>query len=336
MKWNNTSLLTVLLLCVLSTGFSHASDDVICHPDLPVAPIAGKVKLNFWVINPKINNYTFQWEAAAGEIKTENSTTIWHLHNVQPGIGYESTIVITDKNNNKYTCNLTIIIKYPSLTQKGRSRLSRRDYLLPKQVQLEEYGLYSYLLFGSRPDSKSRPRYLKAIEEWLRFSPVSERERQHNRLKKTINITYLPLTKRPGPKVDDLIAKEKYPAAAEKIIGLIDYERSERMLNRLPGKHRSGPYFVSVQKPFRLDGNPVKPMLFQDHSWSDPDFIWLWVRAFLNQAEQQKYWQENKLEQFSINLRQLLRVMSYSFAQVRKANEGLSGDDLLGKIIFSK
>ena len=108
------------------------------------------------------------------------------------------------------------------------------------------------------------------------------------------------------------------------------------MLRAIAGSHRSGPYFISVSEPYQPGEPLTKPYLFQDHSWSDPDFIWLWTKAFLNQAEQQKYWKENRLETFAINLRQLLRVMSHSFKRVNTALNEVSDKELLGKILFSK
>ena len=80
-------------------------------------------------------------------------------------------------------------------------KVSSRDFLLHHEAEEPGYRLYSYVLFGSRPNKSTRPRYLKAIKAYLGdIEDVNDMLQYFNR--KQLNITYLPVDTCPDPKYE--------------------------------------------------------------------------------------------------------------------------------------
>ena len=63
-------------------------------------------------------------------------------------------------------CVIRVIVKAQSPPVRG-SRETGRAFLLSDQAETTGYGLYSYLLLGSRPTAATRERHLKSIAEYL-------------------------------------------------------------------------------------------------------------------------------------------------------------------------
>ena len=180
------------------------------------------------------------------------------------------------------------------------------------------YGLYSYLLLGSPPTAASRERYLKAIEEYLRFPDLTRLE-TFNIPYRTLNITYLPIKVAPERPVLDQLTDERYGEVAAWILKQYDYERARVLLKNLPGSHREGPYFLSVLTPPSWDHPPSRPYLYQDQSAVPPHLVSLWAREFLNQAAQEQFWQERTVAHFALKLRTSIGILATGLPEVRKA-----------------
>jgi hypothetical protein len=107
-----------------------------------------------------------------------------------------------------------------------------------------------------------------------------------------LNITYLPLT-----------APPPVEASAEWVLEHYNYARARVLLRALPGVHRNGPYIVSVLQPLSGVGVLSGKYLYQDMSSVPPDLVLLWVKEFLNQAAQERFWEEDTARQFVLKLR---------------------------------
>jgi hypothetical protein len=101
-----------------------------------------------------------------------------------------------------------------------------------------------------------------------------------------------------------------------------DYARARVLLDSLPGDLREGPYLVSVLKP--LASTAPREYLFQNLSFvpdDDDKLISYWVREFLAQAAQERFWEPRTLDSFVLKLRTTIAVLSFGLQPVQKGLE---------------
>ena len=179
----------------------------------------------------------------------------------------------------------------PPSTRNGGERITGREFLLTGQVESTTpapYGLYSYLLFGSRPSAESRPRYLAAIQAYLDMLPSVQGLEREGVPRKALNVTYLPVK---DPAVVTAVASAD-PLAPEAVLQHYSYERARVLLAKVPGGPRlDGPYLVSYREPLgRVE------RLVGDYGWVDMSAIPAarvrhWIRIFIREAAKQDYWE---------------------------------------------
>jgi len=182
------------------------------------------------------------------------------------------------------------------------------------------YGLYSYLLFGSPPTDTTRERFLKAIEAFLRFPDIENLEKM--RLKSKLNVTYLPIKRRPEPEALEKLAGGKdqaYREVAEWLLIYYDYDSAKVMLAGLREELQEGPYFLSFLKPYDWKKEPSPPYLYQNLSWVPPDLVSLWVSEFLNQAAQERFWEERTGIQLALKVRAIIGVAAKALPDVQRS-----------------
>jgi hypothetical protein len=166
-------------------------------------------------------------------------------------------------------------------------------------VETPGYGLYSYLLFGSPPGDGARERHPRP-EAYVGLIPdIAALERYIP--PRELNIAYVPLTAAPDRQ-----------AAADRLLAQYDYARARSILRFLAGGNREGPYIVSALRP--LGGTAAtaalpNPYLFQDLSTAPPHLVASWVKEFLNQAAQERFWEERSAERFALKLRVTVGVL---------------------------
>ncbi|MEE9543857.1 MAG: hypothetical protein V3V95_08760, partial [Thermodesulfobacteriota bacterium] len=106
---------------------------------------------------------------------------------------------------------------------------------------------------------------------------------------------------------------------AEWVLRHYDYARARLLLASLPGNHREGPYIVSFRKPYGWKGLVEPPYLYQDQSWVPPKLVSEWMNAFLNQAAQERFWEENVGERLVRNLRTIIGVAAVGLPEVKNS-----------------
>jgi hypothetical protein len=174
----------------------------------------------------------------------------------------------------------------------------------------EGYGLYSYLLLGAPPGAGTRERYLKAIEAfWAVVPQIAALERYVPRAE--LNVAYVPVRSAPGPSV-----------SAEWILDNYDHARARSLLRYLPGSHRDGPYLVSALRSLGGGAPASGQHLFQDLSGVPPHLAASWVKEFLNQAAQERFWDERSGAKLALKLRVTVGVLGEGLPEVRKALDG--------------
>ena len=191
-----------------------------------------------------------------------------------------------------------------------RHRLTGREYLKANEHEDPNYGLFSYVLFSSRPIPGNRDRYKAVLRAYLNIEEIGrfvEAGVEPNEL----NITYLPVEVSPpeNPSVDWLL--EKY-----------SYWRAQMILNVIEGVDGDGPYIVSYDEP--LSGIPAidsKRLLFQDLSAVPPGLVFLWVKEFIAQARQPRYWDERAFRNFMLRLRTNIAILAKAYHITLEAHE---------------
>ena len=292
-----------------------------CSPDRPLAFVQESVSLQVWVSSSKDEVLKYLWQVDAGKIKGEGAEVTWDLIGMSPGT-YQAKVQVAGQKGSFADCRMTVVVGMPPLKLMSGGLETGRSILLPGQKEESGYGLYSYLLFGAEPDDISYQRYLHSIIEYLKFPDV--KSLQKNGLKsEELNITYLLLETRLKEKyLQELKARnyDKYPEIAEWILKHYDYSRARALLHSMPSNHLTGPYIVSFLKPL---GKSLltPPYLNIDISNVPPDLVNIWVKYFLDQAAQERYWDENTAKLLTLKLRTSIGVTAEGLPEVKKALE---------------
>ncbi len=229
-----------------------------------------------------------------------------------------------------------------------RKRVTASDFLASTQTEKEGYGLYSYILFGARPESLTSDRwrrYYEAIVAYLDIPAVGE-------VSRTVppagtNVTFLPVA----------LAESELPAAgltpyqfrfdahrleihtalhqasgrdssyhnsingttACLLTGNYDYARAQGLLALLPDSHMEGPYIISVAEPLSRTRALPAQYLYQDLSSVPPELIRLWVKEFMAQAQENEFWKTRSKDQFVLRLRTAIGVASQQIPDFGKS-----------------
>jgi hypothetical protein len=209
-------------------------------------------------------------------------------------------------------CDVRVSVE-PDPNTRGPGDLVAFAFLFPKGKESNDYGLYSYLLFGARPHEKSAAVYRSVVVEYLRTMPeigrfVQVLEKGDSSLRKQINVSYLPLKR---------FKKSKDTVAA--VLANYDYERAKKILSRLPGTHRAGPYLVSSRTPLTDQAATARGYMVHDISRVEPSKVPLYVETFLNQAAQERFGAQWNPQLWVLELRTLFVAVGLGAQAVSKA-----------------
>jgi hypothetical protein len=289
---------------------------VACSAERATVPFGGTVRLRAWASSPSGKTPRYVWKVTVGRLHGQGSEAQWDLANVRPGT-YAAGARASGPTGTSAECLLRVIVRADPGERGIRppvlaapSRETGGSLLLPGRGETPEYGLYSYLLLGSPPSDAARERYLKAIEAYWGLIPEIARLEQYV-ARRELNIAYLPVTKA----LDGTIS-------AEWVFENYDYARARSLLRLLPGGNREGPYIVSTLRPLgdaARGSTPSGQYLFQDLSRVPPHLVASWVKEFLNQAAQERFWEEGTGERLALKLRVTVGVLGMGLPEVRKA-----------------
>lgn len=178
-------------------------------------------------------------------------------------------------------------------------------------VEKSGYGLYSYILFGSRPNdsanSARRQRYMAAIDALLRMEPIEAAVLVASPTE--LNVVFLPVLEPPVRWDDATCQVAKTLGIPYKIVECrYDYARSQKFLSVLNGSHLDGPYIISTMVPLSSLDTLPEHYLYQDLSSVPSRMVSMWVREFISQAQQPKFWETRTKEQFVLSLRTVIAI----------------------------
>ena len=115
------------------------------------------------------SSLVYTWSATHGTIIGGGSDVQWDFSNSPIGM-QTLTVQVARRGQAVGSCTVQVLVVQPGPTR-GRGDLIARALLLPGARELQGYGLYSYLLLGSRPSDPSRALYRTVIAEYVRLMP---------------------------------------------------------------------------------------------------------------------------------------------------------------------
>ncbi len=306
-------LIWALLGALLSSGPSPLRPSwaaeplgLTCSAQTPTVPLGGAVTVKAWASPPGGRSVRYLWTATAGRIEGKGAEARWSLAELRPGT-FAAIVTAADGQSVSPECVVRVTVRRDA-QGRGMSRETGRFFLVAGQAEAPGYGLYSYFLLGAPPSEASRERYLKALEAYLSLIPdVVSLEEYVPRAE--LNIFYLPVRTAPTE-----------PVTAQGVLESYDYARARSVLRGLPGQNRDGPYIVAALRPMSgaTAGTPSS-YLFQDLSSVPPHLAASWVKEFLNQAAQERFWEAKKGAQFAQRLRATVGVMGAGLPEVKKS-----------------
>lgn len=275
-----------------------------CSAERPSVALGETVALHAWAVAASGRRLTYSWAATAGHIEERGAEARWSLAELRPGT-YAATVNVSGAEGTPTECLLRVIVRR-DVDSRGPARETGRSLLLPGRNEDGGYGLYSYLLLGSPPSEAARERYLKALEAFVSLIPdISSLEEYVQR--QELNVAYLPVRATPDR-----------PPSAAWALDSYDYARARVLLRNVTRPNREGPYLLAALKPLTSAGVPG-PYLFQDLSAVPPHLAASWVKEFLNQAAQERFWEERKAVQLASRMRVTVGILGTGLPEVRKA-----------------
>lgn len=315
---------------LLGAGAGPAgADALVCAAERPVAASGETVRLRAWTDAAAADGY--RWEVEAGAIEGEGREVSWRLEGVrQSPVPYSAQVRLALTDGGERACRLPLLVTPPAPTamlpgpgggelpgMRG-GREAGRLLLTPERDEPEGYGLYSYLLFGTPPGEAAQERYRAAVAAYLRMLPdLTALERYLAPAE--LNAVHLPI-RRPLP--------EQPPSEVDALLADYDYARARAWLAAVPGERRRGPYLVSSLRPLGGADPPAGPLLIQDLSHVPPHLAGVWVREFLNQAAQERFWEPRTAAALTLRLRTVVAQVAIALPEVRSAMERLGLPDV--------
>jgi hypothetical protein len=288
------------------------SIDVACSPEKPLVSIGDTIALTAWANSRGGRTFKYDWAATGGKLTSLGDQAQWRLDDVHPGT-YRATVTVRDATGSA-DCSVLVIVRPQLREPPGRE--SGWAFLLRNEVEEKDYGLYSYVLFGSTPSSQTRDRYLEVIDAYLQAMPAIRSLEKVRIPRRELNIVYLPLD-------TDRTPAEAGSVSAGLLLESYDYARARALLRVLPGARRNGPYLVSALGPLDAKRGSGDHYLIQDLSSVPPHLAGLWMKEFLNQTAQERFWQEQTTERLAVKLRTTVSIVARGLPEVMKGLDTL-------------
>ena len=310
----------MLLLAGVSM-VAAADNDILCLPSAPSGVTGSSVTVSVWY-GPPTAGLQYQWSPSLGAIlRQDDHTFIWDLKNAPVGQA-NADLDIKGNGATKASCSVALQITgdkpaetrgrggYKAIAAGGGEETiaaSGFEFIVrgPKGFTepADRYGLYSYILFGSKPKDEERERYLAIFNALLRLiKPLRALEGPLSA--DQLNATRIPVLSNPAQ------GKPEATPEAAWMVDNYDYNGATGLLAGSGVPHQAdGIYIVSVKAP--LTGQaPVKPYLVLDFSKVPGTIASTWVNVFLNQAAQVRFWDTDNLQYFVANLRKYSELTS--------------------------
>jgi hypothetical protein len=190
---------------------------------------------------------------------------------------------------------------------RGDGRTAFHAFLNRFETEPTGYGQYSYVLFSATPKDAGQKDLYKAILSSLLQQVPATAELAKYLEPARLNGLFVPVRDAPIPNVN-----------ADWLLEHYDYTRASALLSRVPGARPSGIYLVSGFVPL-LSPQAKGPYLVQDLSGIPLNLVSTWVRTFVNQAAQVRFWEPSSAAELVLRLRLSLSVLAVGVPQIQEA-----------------
>jgi len=316
------SLSSILVLIHAQTVLGQADPqrtalDLICVAEQPAIVEGDSTRLHAWATTEDDQMLSvpvsFAWHVTEGTVQGTGGDVQWELSDlsIDPGKSHKkvaATVKAMVTGQGEADCTLEVLISKkeetniedPTAGTRG-GMIAGRRYLLPNQVGVPGYGLYSYLLLSGKPKNEEETaRYLKTLEACLQVLNKLRGLEKHVR-QSQLNATHIPVTEVPKGNEDD-------PDFAKKILSVYDYARAKVLLSQFENTYDRGPYLISVKKPLTKRSESVPIHILQNFTGVVPELAAKEVRDFEFLAAQQRTWTEQAMRRFPSKLRNLIAI----------------------------
>lgn len=195
--------------------------------------------------------------------------------------------------------------------------LERHTFLEVGQQEERGFGLYSYILFKSRPTVLNKSLYLEMISQTLRRAPKLDGHKDRDTRKKELNVTYF-LIQTAAPKTE-----MKPEPMAEWILEHYDYRRAGKIMRKAGVLKQSGPLLLSAFQPLTSAASQIgSNSLIQNFSKIPPDrknLISAWVNTFFNHVSIPQKWDDTSLSHLMLDLRTGIARAASSMPLIRES-----------------
>jgi hypothetical protein len=305
-------IVTVLLACQAIT--LAAPLPVVCSLDAPIAEPRQDVSANVLTDVKQGTALGYQWKSSSGSLRPASDGTAEWNPNGAPQGSYTLSVTVTAPDGSTGSCSLVVVVV--AATRGGGGETARRirsALLLPGKKEEENFGLYSYLLLGSRPNDSNRDRYLAFLKAFT--DTVVAWDKLHEQLSPPqINITYIPVR-------DDLAPATAAAAdfkIADWLLDHYDYTRAKKLLESIPGATTDGPYIISSNHPVPESGPRPERYLSEDLTGVPVPIVKFWVNQFRIQTAQER-WDRATLSGVALRMRTGLEIASIAYPEIRGA-----------------
>jgi hypothetical protein len=284
--------------------------ELACAPSAPIVSAPGTIRVRAWSDASDPRAVAFRWAATAGRIAASGSEAVWTIAASEADTRppYRATVRADGADGGSATCTVEV---WPATTGRGPApppapREAGRGLLVSGTQPRNGYGLYSYLVLGARPTDATRERYLQTISALWSLAPdLIQLERYLE--PRQLNAMLVPVVMPGSPAVQPQWVLDNY-----------DYARARVLLRAVGRAGRDGPYLISSLQP--LDSaTATGPHLFQDLSSIPPTLATAWTREFLNQAAQQRFWEERTGSMLGLKMRTTIRVLAAGLPEVQRS-----------------
>ena len=296
-----------VLIAFLVASAPGRAATIACSPERPLVSLDSAVTLRVWGGQEPGKTAQYTWTASAGTMQGQGPQVLWSLKGLSSGI-FTAEVRVGEATEQGAVCSMQVVV---AESERGPEvkRETGRSFLVKGAREAGGYGLYSYLLLGSPPSDAMRDRYLKILQAYLGIINDINDFGEYVTSREKLNITFLPI----GAQAED-------NATAAWLVEHYDYARARVYLDLLPGSRRDGIYLVSCSKPLSEGANP--PYLLQDLSTipvTPEDLASPWVREFLNQAAQDRFWEPRTMDNLILKLRTTIAVLAIGLPDVQNS-----------------
>lgn len=210
---------------------------------------------------------------------------------------------------------------FPTVGKPGSRSIkeSTRASIYVNKFEPKDYGLYSYLLFGSNSKAGNSKR-IAAIQAYLRLFPSVADPSVKSLPIENLNIFIAPTLR---PNIIGALEASYTEGDSLKLLANYDFFRARSFLRRID-QEGDGIYLVSYFEPIgRISEINKQRLLVQDLSNVPPHLIELWILDYRRQVRNPRYWNESQLRTTIRKLRTALPEIAkfIKFAGIAIAGE---------------